>query len=119
MILGIGIGMLFVVLGVPLFARKIPPNPIYGLRTSATCDDEWVWYEANAKSGRELMIGGTALIAISIVLQLAKVSDVTANKAFGIASGLLALSLAFRGVRTANRLKLLRDQMGDDTVTAQ
>jgi uncharacterized membrane protein len=114
MFLGVGIGMLFVVLGVPLFTRKIPPNPLYGLRTSATCDDEWVWYEANAKSGRELMIGGTALIAISIVLELAKVSEGTANKAFGIAAGVLTLSLAIRGVRTANRLKLLRDHRAAD-----
>jgi len=94
----------------------IPPNPIYGLRTSATCDDEWVWFEANAQSGREIMIGGSVVIAIG--LEIAKVSQKVASLSFGIATVVLTLGLAIRGIRTANRLKLLRDQMADDNATA-
>ena len=73
MIIGVCVGMTLMALVVPLYTGKIPPNPAYGLRTSATCDDEWVWYEANAKSGRELMARGSAIVAVFIALELAGV----------------------------------------------
>jgi len=57
------------------------------------------------------MIGGTVIIAIAIGLQIAKVSEKVASLAFGVSTAVLALSLTIRGVRMANRLNLLRDQM--------
>jgi hypothetical protein len=61
-------GLMYVVAGVPLMLRWVPPNRFYGLRSLATRADEWVWYEANAKSGRDFVIAGVleALLAASI-----------------------------------------------------
>lgn len=62
------------------------------------------------------MIGGTVIIAIAIGPEIAKVSEKVASLAFGIATAVLALSLTIRGVSTANRLNLLRDQVVDLTL---
>jgi uncharacterized membrane protein len=56
------IGILFVALAIPLVKHLIPPNRFYGLRTSETLENREVWYEANARSGRDLIRGGTGLI---------------------------------------------------------
>lgn len=48
----VGVGLLLVALGTPLVRRRIRPNWVYGVRVPATLADEWVWYEANAKSGK-------------------------------------------------------------------
>lgn len=50
-------------LAIPLVARRVKPNALYGLRTSDTFASEWVWYEANAASGRDLL----KLAAIQLV----------------------------------------------------
>jgi len=65
-----GTGLLLVVLAVPLIRRRVPPNGWYGLRVHATFADEWVWYEANAKSGRDLMILGVLQILLALGLPM-------------------------------------------------
>ncbi|MBW8883920.1 MAG: SdpI family protein [Planctomycetia bacterium] len=60
-------------LAVPLMLRKVKPNALYGLRCPATFADEWVWYEANARSGRELF----ALGFCELILALAPMIDPT------------------------------------------
>jgi uncharacterized membrane protein len=59
------VGLLSVVAGIPLMLRWVPPNRLYGLRSLATRADDWVWYEANAKSGRDFVVVGLiqALVA--------------------------------------------------------
>jgi hypothetical protein len=47
------LGLLLVVLGWPMAARRVRPNRWYGLRVPATFADEQVWYDANAVAGRE------------------------------------------------------------------
>jgi uncharacterized membrane protein len=61
-------GLIFVVVGIPLMLRWVPPNRWYGLRSLATRADDWVWYEANAKSGRDFIIVGIiqALVAAGV-----------------------------------------------------
>ena len=66
-----GVGLLFVVLGLPLVQRRVGPNLLYGLRTPATLADEWVWYEANAASGRDLVALGIAQVVVAMILSLA------------------------------------------------
>ncbi len=63
-------GVLFIALAVPLIRRRIPPNHWYGLRVPATFADERVWYEANARAGRELLALGVLIIALGTLLYL-------------------------------------------------
>jgi len=63
-------GALFVALAVPLIRRRVPPNHWYGLRIPATFADERVWYEANARAGRELLALGVGAMALGVVLYL-------------------------------------------------
>lgn len=58
------IGLLLVALSLPLALSLIPPNPVYGLRTNATCSSRAVWFAANRFVGR-LGVAGGALIAIA------------------------------------------------------
>ncbi|MFN9574940.1 MAG: SdpI family protein [Gemmatimonadota bacterium] len=58
------VGLVLVVLSVPLALSRIPPNPVYGLRTSAACSSRAVWFAANRFVGR-LGVAGGALLAIA------------------------------------------------------
>ncbi len=60
-------GVLLCALAVPLMLRKIQPNPYYGLRSPATFADEWVWYEANARTGRDLFALGFCELILALV----------------------------------------------------
>ena len=51
---------------VPLLRRRVKPNGLYGLRTSDTFADEYVWYEANAAFGRDLLL--LALVQLAALL---------------------------------------------------
>jgi uncharacterized membrane protein len=98
-------GVLLCALAVPLMLRKVKPNGFYGLRCPATFADEWVWYEANARSGRELF----ALGFCELILALAPVIDPTlplATYAIGNAVfvGFGAVFFAIVGWMRANRL---------------
>src|SRR5207302_8963817 len=65
-----GAGLLFIALAIPLIRRRVKPNALYGLRVPATFADEWVWYEANAKSGRDLLIVGILQFVTAIAVAL-------------------------------------------------
>jgi hypothetical protein len=103
------VGLLMIGIAVPLIRRRIAPNGLYGLRVPATFSDEWVWYEANARSGRDLAILGGIQFSIALVPPL--VADLSpgapaityalANVAF---AGVGAVTLAIVGWIRANRL---------------
>src|SRR5262245_24694969 len=102
-------GVLLVALAIPLIQRRVQPNYLYGLRVPATFADEWVWYEANAASGRDLLVLGVALIAAALILPLAPGINL-ASYALTV-GGLLgsgAIALAIIGWQRANRLLRLR-----------
>ena len=48
--------VLMAALSLPLIARRVPPNQLYGFRVPATYADRRVWYAANAASGRWLLL---------------------------------------------------------------
>ena len=56
------------ILSVPLILRVVPPNGVYGFRTSATFSDPAIWYSANAFLGWALLVaaitGATLLIML-------------------------------------------------------
>ena len=62
------VGALLALLGWPLAARRIGPNRWYGLRVPATFADRRVWFDANALAGRDMIILGVALAAVSLLL---------------------------------------------------
>ncbi|RMD62291.1 SdpI family protein [Candidatus Parcubacteria bacterium] len=62
------LGVLFIVLAIPLIRRRVPPNHWYGLRVPATFAHERVWYEANARMGRDLLVLGILVIALGALL---------------------------------------------------
>jgi hypothetical protein len=100
-----GLGLLLVLLAIPLLLRRVPPNAWYGVRVAATFADPWVWYEANALSGRDLLIAGIAQCLTALLLPLFGVSR---DVYVGInAAVLLAGSMTFAviGIRRANRLR--------------
>ena len=93
------VGVVLVAVSIPLILRRIPPNRWYGLRVPATFADEYVWYEANAKSGRDLLIFG--LIPILLALRPPVVGELSewASAAVLVAGG---LAIAVGGWRRAN-----------------
>ena len=103
------VGTLFILLSIPLMRRSVKPNQLYGLRISATFADEWVWYEANARSGRDLLILGLFIIAASLALPA--VPGVTSERHLRLLMGLTfsgVVVVAVVGIFRANRL--LRDR---------
>ena len=54
----IGSSLLLTLLALPLIARKVRPNPIYGFRIRQTLDDPRLWYEVNAFFGKQLLMVG-------------------------------------------------------------
>ena len=107
------VGLIFVALAIPLMLRRVGPNPLYGLRVPATFADEWVWYEANARSGRDLLVLGIATMLVPLVLWFLPISE----SAFAGACVALLLggtiTMAVVGWRRANHL--LEERRGGRT----
>ncbi len=53
-------GGALVLIGLPLYFRKIPPNRFYGFRTGRTLADPQVWYPVNRVTGGWMVITGAA-----------------------------------------------------------
>ena len=103
-------GIVIALLGVPMFKRLVPPNYIYGLRVSATLADKLIWYEANARIGRDAIIVGIAIAVLAILLFIARAPE-TITAWINVAFLLVAvLGMAFNGWRFANRLSRQRDE---------
>ena len=108
-LLFIGTGFLLIALSIPLIRRKVKPNALYGLRVPATMSDEWVWYEANEQSGRDLCILGALQILVSVGLWIipgvSPAAYVIVNSVVITAGALIA---GFLGWLRANRLLAAR-----------
>ena len=63
-------GILVIAAGVPLYLRSVPPNLFYGARFSSTLADDSIWYDINARGGRDAIVIGAfylVLFAIGVV----------------------------------------------------
>lgn len=97
--------VLFIVLSIPLIQRRVKPNRLYGLRVPATFADEWVWYEANARSGRDLLYLGVAGLIAAVALAIwPHISLINYAIAHGIIAAGGAVMCAITGTVRANRL---------------
>src|SRR6186997_1123438 len=109
-VLTAGVGLVFVALAIPLIRRRVPPNSLYGLRVPATFADEGVWYEANARSGRDLLRLGLVLIVLALVLPVTGIAVDVYALAWSAVTVVGTLVVAITGWRRANRL--LRSRAG-------
>ena len=103
------VGALFIALALPLIYRRIKPNGLYGVRVHATFADEAVWYEANAMSGRDLLLLGVLICLLAVSLPF--VSGISPLFAIGLLLGVTlfgVIAMATIGISRANRL--LRDR---------
>ncbi len=60
-------GAVFVLLAIPLWLDRIPPNKLYGFRTRATLSDKSLWYAVNKPTGLILMVTGLVMLAVTPV----------------------------------------------------
>ena len=97
-------GLLMIVFGVPLILRRVPPNAFYGLRVPATFKDEQVWYDANAASGRDLVVFGIALIVSAGAMSALGWTAESHRLAWAMVAALGAILLTLLGWSRANRL---------------
>ena len=103
-------GSVIALLGIPMLKRLVPPNHVYGLRVAATLADESIWYEANARSGRDSIIVGIAIVVVALLLFIARVPETIAAW-INVAFTLIAVAfMAGNGWRFANRLSRQRNQ---------
>src|SRR5262249_44698624 len=52
-----------IVAGISLYFRRVPPKSLYGVRGRAT-RDEGIWYEINARAGRDLILLGAVYLGL-------------------------------------------------------
>jgi uncharacterized membrane protein len=110
------IGTLLIALAVPLIRRRVKPNSRYGIRLPATFADEWVWYEANARSGRDLLVWGAVEIAVALLPPLVMLPPLSVQLTmtmgliyvFANIIVLLIGTLVFAGVACSRAERLLK-----------
>jgi uncharacterized membrane protein len=69
-ILFAAVDLIIIGLAIPMLRRMVPPNNYYGFRVPATFADKWVWYEANARAGRDMVAFGIIHLATTLLLRL-------------------------------------------------
>ena len=84
----------FVVLGIPLALRMVPPNRWYGVRTAETLSNSDVWYSVNALGGKAIVVAGILSLLILLALNHFWTADPAMKKMVGIVVPLGMLSLA-------------------------
>lgn len=109
----VGISLVLVAVSIPMLLRRVPPNPVYGLRVPATYADEWVWFEANARFGRDLLLQGVALAVLAVALPGFGLPMETALPAWCLIAAATSLVTVVVAWRRANRLLQERRQAGN------
>ncbi len=115
-IVSIVMGIFFIALAIPFIFKRVPPNHWYGLRVPATFADERIWYEANARAGRELLALGVLIIVLGVLLYFVSIPFWLSLSVWFvfIMGGLIAF--VARSWRFANRLlEAYRDEVGKKT----
>ena len=107
----IAVGLVLIAFAVPLMRRKVKPNPFYGLRVPPTFADEHVWYDANAKSGRDMFVYAAGWVAYGVLsLGIPSLREERTCTFFGIAMAAAAIAMAILGWVRASRM--LRERQG-------
>ena len=74
LVLGVGLalGVIIFLLGIPLFLKKVKPNRVYGLAPALKYESRTTWYAGNRYFGAALMIAGALTIIGTIVFWIVK-----------------------------------------------
>ncbi|MET0386456.1 MAG: SdpI family protein [Polyangiales bacterium] len=67
-------GAIMTLVALPLWRRKVKPNKLYGFRLRSTLQNEALWYEVNAATGRDLTLVGVGLLVLTLGLAFAGAS---------------------------------------------
>ena len=59
-------GLLFSVLSIPLIRKKVKMNAWYGIRTTESLRDEYIWDKVNSIMGKYLFVFGLFISALSV-----------------------------------------------------
>mmetsp|Transcript_99 Transcript_99/g.209 ORF Transcript_99/g.209 Transcript_99/m.209 type:complete len:130 (-) Transcript_99:13-402(-) len=62
------VGVVFEVIGFPLWMKWIPRNQCYGVRTEQTLSDDLTWYKVNQLGGKILFFQGFGAVLIAVLL---------------------------------------------------
>jgi hypothetical protein len=73
--------------------KLVPPNGIYGLRTSATPSTPEIWYSANAFMGWALLVASTT--SISLLLKLPETEARWRMRVASLTPVVLAVAISF------------------------
>jgi uncharacterized membrane protein len=57
-IYGLWLPLVLIAVSIPLVMGVVPPNWIYGFRTTKTMSNPQIWYEANRHAGANLIVAG-------------------------------------------------------------
>jgi uncharacterized membrane protein len=98
------VGLLFIGLSIPLILKKVPPNWIYGCRTTKTLSNPIIWYEANHVFGKDFFISGL-LTFLTSLLMLVLGQGANPSYAVIILLGVLLLSLAAAALHSFKNVK--------------
>jgi uncharacterized membrane protein len=99
------VGTLLVLLGLPLYFRRVPPNRFYGFRTGRTLADPAAWYAVNRVAGGWLVVTGAATAGVATAVEWLKLS-IPAAAGINCAVFLVGMSLMLiQSIRTLWRMK--------------
>lgn len=96
---------ILVILGLPLYFQKIPPNRFYGFRTPRTLADPKVWYPVNRVTGGWMAVTGAAT---AIAATWAEQSGYKAPTAAGINLAVFTLGMVVMLVHAIRTLVSLK-----------
>ena len=108
-------GLLLIVAGIPLWLRRVPRNALYGVRFASTLSDDGIWYEINARCGRDLVgIGAGYLVLLTAAFVFGR-SWIMPLRVLGptvlLVVGLIVNTIVLS--RASTRLLATRDLAGD------
>jgi hypothetical protein len=108
-------GVLLIAAGIPLWLRRVPRNALYGVRFASTLSDDRIWYEINARCGRDLVGIGAGYLALLGAAFLFGRSWIMPLRVLG-PTVVLVVALIVNTIqlgRAATRLLAARDLAGD------
>ncbi len=76
--------LLFALLGLPMALGRIAPNPVYGVRTTATLASDVSWYSANTAAGIAMAVGGIVGFVVNVAIVRSNL-DVAAKNRYQLA----------------------------------
>jgi uncharacterized membrane protein len=89
-----GFGLLLTAFSLPLVLRRIPMNPVYGIRVPEAFTSDARWYDINAFGGRLFLVYGLLLAALGFLArELAPASTSLWSAVFIVGPLLAALAL--------------------------